>query len=149
MEGLFGSKRRLYKSVAEFSFYQTPELYQPLARQPFEHLLVISTRFIDRLASVVGIKLAATDVLIDAPPPHREMEFNVPIYFPKEDVYRPLHQVSPVVESLAQKQFHDYVKRVRVLSIPTAFGRRSLRASVFAGSDRGSRRLSGLRAEVC
>ncbi len=118
LEGLFGSKRRLYKSVAEFSFYQTPELYQPLARQPFEHLLVISTRFIDRLASVVGIKLAATDVLIDAPPPHREVEFNVPIYFPKEDVYRPLHQVSPVVESLAQKQFDDYVKRVRVFMHP-------------------------------
>ena len=118
LEGLFGSKRRLYKSVAEFSFYQTPELYQPLARQPFGHLLDISKKLIDRLASEAGIRLAATDVLIDAPPPHREVEFNVPIYFPKEDIYRPLHQVSPVVESLAQKQFDDYVKRVRIFVHP-------------------------------
>jgi hypothetical protein len=29
-------------------------------------------------------------------------------------VYRPLHEVSPVVRALAGTQFDDYVKRVRV-----------------------------------
>ena len=129
---------------------QTPELYQPLAPQPFEHLSVIQTRFIDRLASVVGIKLAATDVLIDAPPPHREVEFNVPIYFPKEDVYRPLHQScrwwNP---SLKSSSTITWQAGAGLHASRPCFGRRSLRASVFAGSDRGSRRLSGLRAEAC
>ncbi len=118
IEGLFGSKRRLYKSVAEFSFYQTPELYQPLARRPFDYLLEISTQLVERLKAKTGCELLPTEVLIDAPPPGREVEFNVPIYFPKEGVYRPLHEVSPVVESLARKQFDDYVKRVRVFVHP-------------------------------
>lgn len=118
LEGLFGSKRKIYKTVAEFSFYQTPEIYQPLAGKPFAHLLETSLELVDRLKSKTGGNLSATDVLIDAPPPGREVEFNVPIYFPKEDVYRPLNVVSPVVESLAQKQFDDYVKRVRVFVHP-------------------------------
>ena len=118
LEGLFGSKRRLYKRVGEFSLYQTPEIYQPLARKPFKHLLGISEELIDGLSAVTRIKLSPTDILIDAPPPGREVEFRVPIYFPKEDLYRPLHQVSPVVESLAQTQFDDYVKRVRVFVHP-------------------------------
>jgi HD superfamily phosphohydrolase len=118
IEGLFGSKRRLYKTVAEFSFYQTPELYQPLARKPFRHLMDVSDRLSGQLAAKTGIPLSATDVLIDAPPPHREVEFNVPIYFPKEGIYRPLHEVSPVVEALARTQFDDYVKRVRVFVHP-------------------------------
>lgn len=118
IEGVFGSKRRLYKRVAEFSFYQTPELYQPLARKPFDFLLATSIELADRLKAKTGADLSPMDVLIDAPPPNREVEFRVPIYFPKEDIYRPLHEVSPVVESLAQKQFDDYVKRVRVFINP-------------------------------
>ena len=54
----------------------------------------------------------------DAPPPHREVEFNVSIYFPKEKLYRPLHRVSPVVDALAKTQFDDFVKRVRVFADP-------------------------------
>lgn len=117
-EGLFGTKRKLYKTVAEFSFYQTPELYQPLARKPFPHLLDISNQLADRLSAKIGSAISPTDVLIDAPPPTREVEFNVPIYFPKENLYRPLHEVSPVVEALAKTQFDDYVKRVRVFVNP-------------------------------
>jgi HD superfamily phosphohydrolase len=118
IEGLFGPKRKIYKTVAEFSFYQTPELYQPLARKPFPHLLDVSNQLVDHLAAKTGCPLSPTDVLIDAPPPNREVEFNVPIYFTKEDLYRPLHQVSPVVEALARTQFDDYVKRVRLFVHP-------------------------------
>ena len=46
------------------------------------------------------------------------MEFKVPIYFPKENKYRLLSDVSPVIESLAKKQFDDYVKRVRIFASP-------------------------------
>ncbi len=40
------------------------------------------------------------------------------IYFEKEDCFRLLGDVSPVVRTLAQKQFDDYVKRVRVFGHP-------------------------------
>jgi uncharacterized protein len=123
VEGLFGSKRRLYKSVAEFSFYQTPELYHPLARKPFDYLLEISKNLVERLKVRTGLELRPTEVLIDAPPPNREVEFNVPIFFPKEEIYRPLHEVSPVVESLARTQFDDYVKRVRIFVHPDQVSR--------------------------
>ena len=118
VEGIFGPQRTLYKCVAEYSLYQTPEVYQQLARKPYDFLVRCSTRLVERLGGLLNRDMAPTDVLIDAPPPNREIEFNVDIYFPKEDVYRPLHHVSPVVEALARTQFDDYVKRVRVFAHP-------------------------------
>ena len=64
-------------------------------------------------------------MIVDAPPAHREVEFRVSIYFPKEDVYRALPQVSPVVDALARTQFDDYVKRVRVFVAPHVAARLS------------------------
>jgi hypothetical protein len=118
LEGVFGIKRLLYKRVTEYSLYQSPEIYQRLAGQPFEFLVDCADRLTKRLEAELNEPLAATDLLIDAPPPHREIEFNVEIFFPKEDVYRPLHEVSPVVETLANRQFDDYVKRVRIFANP-------------------------------
>ena len=71
-----------------------------------------------RLSSDLKEELGTTDVLIDAPPPHREIEINIDIYYAKEQVYRPLHEVSPVVDALARTQFDDYVKRVRIFAHP-------------------------------
>lgn len=118
VEGLFGSKRKLYKRVAEYSLYQHPDIYNRLARQPYDHLVECSKRFAERMQFIANTEIGANDVLFDAPPPHREIEFNVDIYYPKEDVYRPLHRVSPVVEALARTQFDDYVKRVRIFAHP-------------------------------
>ncbi|MBL4886675.1 MAG: metal-dependent phosphohydrolase, partial [Planctomycetaceae bacterium] len=56
--------------------------------------------------------------LIDSPPLRREVEFRVDVYFSKEDRYRPLTSVSPVVEALAHRQFDDYVKKVRIFVAP-------------------------------
>ena len=47
-----------------------------------------------------------------------EVEFNVDVYFPNEDCYRTLGEISPVVSTLARQQFDDYVKRVRVFVHP-------------------------------
>jgi HD superfamily phosphohydrolase len=118
LEGVFGTKRVLYKRVTEYSLYQSPEIYGRLAGRPFAFLIDCSNRLAEQLGTELNEPLATTDLLIDAPPPHREVEFNVEIFFPKEDVYRPLHEVSPVVETLAQKQFDDYVKRVRIFAHP-------------------------------
>ncbi len=57
-------------------------------------------------------------MLFDAPPVEREVEFNVDVYFLKEQRYRRLVDVSPVVRTLAKEQFDDYVKRVRVFVHP-------------------------------
>jgi hypothetical protein len=47
-----------------------------------------------------------------------EVEFDVDVYFPKQNVYRRLGEVSPVVRTLAREQFDDYVKRVRLFVHP-------------------------------
>jgi len=57
-------------------------------------------------------------VLIDAPPVDLEVEFDVDVHFPKENVYRRLGKIAPVVRTLAREQFDDYVKRVRVFVHP-------------------------------
>jgi HD superfamily phosphohydrolase len=118
IEGTFGPTRRLFKRVAEYSHYQTSDTYERLARRPFTDLVACAASLADRLSVVLGEPVSPTDLIIDAPPPHREIEFRVDIYFPKEDVYRPLSEVSPVIEALAKRQFDDYVKRVRIFADP-------------------------------
>ena len=118
LEGLFGPRRVLYKRVREFSFYQEPEMYQAVARRPYEFLIQCGDRLAERFSRDLGETLGPTDVLIDAPPPHREVEFRIEVYFAKEDAYRPLHAVSPVIDALARTQFDDYVKRVRLFVHP-------------------------------
>jgi HD superfamily phosphohydrolase len=122
LDGVFGRGRRLYKRAAEFSELQSPEVYRRLARRPFAELTEVSARLAQRMGSQLRRSIAPTDVLIDAPPPHREIEFAVDIYFPKPGVYRPLREVSPVVDALARTQFDDYVKRVRVFVAPELRG---------------------------
>ena len=117
IEGVFGPRRRLFKRIAEYSHYQSNELYNRLARQPYEFLVRCSRNLVEEVQrrGIAPVE-SPLDLLIDAPPPHREVEFKVPIYFPKEDLYRPLAEVSPVIESLARSQFDDYVKRVRIFA---------------------------------
>ena len=119
LDGVFGTKRKLHKRVIEFSLYQTPELYRALAGRPYAELIGVSGRVLELAERYLGRSLNPTDLLIDAPPIHKEVEFKVDIFHPKEGVYRPLSQVSPVVAALAKTQFDDYVKRVRVFAEPT------------------------------
>ena len=49
----------------------------------------------------------------------REVEFHVEVFFPKENVYRTLAEVSPAVHTLATRQFDDFVKRVRLFIHPS------------------------------
>lgn len=117
-EGIFGPRREIYKRAAEFSHYQAEDVYRRVARRPFTELVSLSGRVAERLSQSWGGKVEAVDVLIDAPPPHREIEMAIDVYFPKENVYRPLRIVSPVVDALARTQFDEYVKRVRVFVAP-------------------------------
>jgi len=118
LDGIFGPRRRLYKRVGEYTHDQSPEIHQLFAGKPFTLLARCTEELAQRLSAELGQGIAPTDILIDASPPHREVEFNVTIYYPKEGIYRPLSQVSPVVTALAEKQFDDYVKRVRLFANP-------------------------------
>jgi len=118
LDGIFGSKRTLYKQMAEYSHDQSLTTYQAVAGRPYADVVRISNRLVEIVNSRHGLSLSPTDLLIDAPPPHREVEFAIDVYFPKQDRYCPLRQVSPVVEALATTQFDDWVKRVRIFIAP-------------------------------
>lgn len=109
--GLFGPERRLFKRVRQFSVMEEPSLYPRLAGRPYFELREISERF----ATALGVP---GRLLVDAPPADKEVEFKIDVFYPDENVYRPLATVSPVVRALAQEQFDDYVKRVRVFAAP-------------------------------
>lgn len=114
MEGVFGPRRQLHKRVLEFSEHQSPELYRMLAGRPYEELVQVMERLTDRLSAKTGQAFGPTDLLLDAPPVHKEVEFRVTIWSPKTGTYQPLQEVSPVVDALARTQFDDFVKRVRL-----------------------------------
>lgn len=117
LEGLFGRRRELYKRAAEFTHDDTSGVYSGLARRPYPYLVKCSSRLAERLTVDLGMNVSATDILIDAPPPHREVEIAVDIQSADGD-FRPLREVSPVVDVLARTQFDEYVKRVRIFLAP-------------------------------
>jgi HD superfamily phosphohydrolase len=118
VEGLFGPRRRLFKRVAQYSFFEERALYERLARRPYPWLVACAERFAERAGAALGRPVPAEAVLFDAPPVGREVEFDIEVYFIKERRYRTLGEVSPVVRTLAECQFDDYVKRVRVFAAP-------------------------------
>lgn len=122
LEGLFGRERRLYKRVAQFSVFEQQALYARLARRPYAWLAVCAERFAALATQAAGVEVGPHEMLFDAPPLHREVEFDVDVHYPKEGRYRRLGDVSPVVRTLAEKQFDDYVKRVRVFAHPRVAG---------------------------
>ena len=73
-------------------------------------------QFASGVSTALGCIVAPHEVLFDAPPIEREVEFNIDVYSPKDRRYRPLGDVSPVVQTLARRQFDDYVKRVRIFA---------------------------------
>ena len=119
LEGLFGPKRRLQKRVLELSLYQTPDLYRQIAGRPYADLQRLTRQLSERIARELACDIGPVELLIDAPPLHKEVEFKVDIYYPKERKYYPLSHVSPVVNALARTQFDDYVKRVRIFADPS------------------------------
>lgn len=118
LDGLFGPRRRLFKRLGEYSVFQETAVYERLARRGYAWLVRCAEVLAQRFAACLGEPVAADDVLIDAPPVQREIEFRVDVYYAKEQRYRPLGDVSPVVQALATRQFDDYVKQVRVFVHP-------------------------------
>jgi HD superfamily phosphohydrolase len=118
LDGLFGHERRLYKRVAQYSFLEQRGIYTLLARRPFTWLTKCAEQLAETATRLLGQPIAGHEILLDAPPVEREVEFRVDVNYPKEGKYRPLGEVSPVVRTLAKEQFDDFVKRVRVFAHP-------------------------------
>jgi HD superfamily phosphohydrolase len=118
LDGLFGPTRRLYKRLAQYSFFEQQDLHQRLARRGYAWLVACAEQFAVVASRALGRVVAAHEVLFDAPPVAREVQSNIDIFFPKENRYRPLSEVSPVIRTLATEQFDDYVKRVRIFVHP-------------------------------
>jgi HD superfamily phosphohydrolase len=118
LDAIFGRTRRLYKRAAEFSHLSDAEVYRRISRRPYQELVECSNRLAVRLGTELGRNVNPMQVLLDGPPPHREVEFAVDVLFPKEGTYRPLRSVSPMIDALARTSFDDYVKRVRVFIAP-------------------------------
>jgi len=118
LRGLFGPTRRLYKQLAQYGFLEHRRLHQRLARRPYPWMAACAEQFASIASTASGRLIAPHEVLFDAPPIEREVEFDVQVYCLKEDRYRTLGEVSPVVQTLATRQFDDYVKRVRIFAHP-------------------------------
>lgn len=118
VDGLFGDRRRLYKRWVQLNLLQNADDYAKLARMPYNWLLACSSEVANALTEKTGSKVTADQVLIDAPPSKLEVQFQVDVFYSKESRYRRLDEVSPVVQTLATRQFDDYVKSVRVFLHP-------------------------------
>ena len=126
LDGLFGPTRRLYKRLAQYSYFEESAMYRRLAKRPYAELVNFSERIAMGLSNELANKVAPHEVLIDAPPAKLEVDFDIEVYFAKQQVFRRLGDISPVVRTLAQEQFDDYVKRVRIFVHPRIADARKL-----------------------
>jgi HD superfamily phosphohydrolase len=129
-DGIFSFNRSLYKRLFEASHDTNPEIYAWISHRPFAKLVELSEQLAIELSKHSGTTIEPTDLLIDAPPPHREVEFNITLKNTKSGEYRRLQEMSPVVEALAVKQFDDYVKKVRIFLHPRFSERQSLQGII-------------------
>ena len=119
-EGIFGATRSLYKRAAEYSVYQSPEIYHRLSGQPYEVLVRCADRLAKHLSAALNDTIPPASILIDAQPQRKETQLRIDIFYPKEGIYRSLEEISPVAAALGRAQFDDCVKRVRVFADPGA-----------------------------
>ena len=118
LDGLFSERRQLYKRAANFSFVENETLYRSLAQRPYADLTAAGEKLAAALSKSLGSELKPDDILIDAPPAKLEVQFDIDIFDARSESWRPLGEVSPMIHTLAKKQFDDYVKRVRVFCKP-------------------------------
>jgi HD superfamily phosphohydrolase len=113
---LFGTRRILLKRLGQYTSFDGTRVFDKLARRPFHSLVKCSNRLADLIGEKFNQKISPFQVLIDAPPIGLEVQFKVEVFYPKENRYRSLGEVSPVTQTLATNQFDDIVKRVRVFA---------------------------------
>jgi HD superfamily phosphohydrolase len=118
VQSLFGESRLIYKRLAAYSCMEGESIYRRIARRPYPWLVELSERFAEQLSQSIGQPIEPDHVLIDSPPVGLEVQFDVEVHFPNDNRYAALDSVSPVVQTLAKRQFDDYVKQVRIFFHP-------------------------------
>jgi hypothetical protein len=116
--GLFGPVRRLLKRAGSFDAVRHPDVHAALAGRPYAEAVAISQRLATLLEGRLAMRVPREELLIDAPPAEREVEFRLQVRERGGDGWRWLEELSPVVRSLAREQFDDLVKRVRIFASP-------------------------------
>ena len=117
VQGLFGEQRRLYKRAGQVTVLEDATLFQTISRRPAGWLVEYSAELARRISQQIGKELQDHQVLVDAPPPGLEVQFQMQVAMPNQR-FQALSDVSPVVRTLAQEQFDNYVKKVRVFVAP-------------------------------
>ena len=118
LDGLFGSKRSLYKRWAQFNFSENEELHARIAGKPYAELVGLSSRVAQAVSGQIGAQVQPDEILVDAPPMGLEVQFDVDVFDAKHGTSRKLGSVSPVVKTLASRQFDNFVKQVRLFVHP-------------------------------
>lgn len=118
LEQLFGSQRRLYKRIANYSFNEDEDMYRAVAQKPYSWVVDRSIKLSQLISEQIGEPVDEHAVLIDAPPVGLEVQFDIDVFYPRTNSYRKLGEVSPVVNTLARQQFDDFVKQVRIFVQP-------------------------------
>jgi hypothetical protein len=116
-EGLFGPRRQLYKRVAQFDVLSHPEQHRKLSRRPFVEIVELSKSLASLIRARYGIDVQEHDLLIDAPPVKLEVQCQIDVR-QRDGSLKSLGEMSPVVHTLATRQFDDIVKRVRIFVRP-------------------------------
>ena len=114
LEQLFGPTRKLYKRVASYSFNEDEDVYRAIAQKPYAWLVQFSAKLTQLLSQQIGEPVDEHAILVDAPPVGLEVQFDVDVFYERDNSYRKLGEVSPVVNTLARQQFDDFVKQVRI-----------------------------------
>ena len=115
---LFGPTRKLYKRVVSYIFNEDEDVYREIAQKPYSWLVQFSAKLTQSLSQQIGEFVDEHSILVDAPPVGLEVQFDVDVFYERDNSYRKLGEVSPVVNTLARQQFDDFVKQVRIFVDP-------------------------------
>jgi HD superfamily phosphohydrolase len=122
LDSLFGDVRRLHKRIRNYSVLDKPDLYQALAHRSYPWLVSCGDQLSQLLGQQLGESIPAGDVLVDAPPVGLEVQFDIEVAYDGDgdgkDTWRSLGEVSPLINTLASRQFDDHVKQVRIFADP-------------------------------
>ena len=111
-----GRRDRLHKRIRNYSCLEKPELYKALAHRSYPWLVSCGDRLSQLIGQQLGESIPAGDVLIDAPPVGLEVQFDIEVAYDGEETWRSLGEVSPLINTLASRQFDDHVKQVRIFA---------------------------------
>lgn len=123
LDGLFGAKRTLYKRWAQFNYAENSSLHERIAGKPYSELVSLASRVANWTSDQIGSVVEPHEILLDAPPVGLEVQFDVDVKKPGELGFTKLGNVSPVVKTLASRQFDNFVKQVRLFAHPRVIER--------------------------